>query len=70
MRMKKENRAEQLKAIAQTIIDRAEDLIGDNSFVTGYEITISIAPDEVPEIVLKKRIFPHKAMDCMPGDAK
>ncbi len=58
-------RVQQLKAIGQEIIDRAEDLIGDNSFVTGYEITINLFPCEVPEIVLKKRIFPHKVADCL-----
>lgn len=58
-------RVNQLKAIGQEIIDRAEDLIGDNSFVTGYEITIRMLPTETPEIVLKKSIFPHKAADFL-----
>ncbi len=58
-------RVNQLKAIGQEIIDRAEDLIGDNSFVTGYEITINLFPCEAPEIVLQKRIFPHKVADCL-----
>ena len=66
--MKKEQRVEELKAIGQTIIDRAEDLIGDNSFVTGYTITITLNPHEVAEIVLRKSIFPHKVMDIKEAD--
>ena len=65
--MTKGDRVQQLKACGQEIIDRAEDLIGDNSFVTGYEIKISIFPGEVPEIELRKQIIPYKAMDCL-GD--
>ena len=56
---------QQLKLIGQEIIDRAEDLIGDNSFVTGYEITIRMMPQAVPEIELKKSIFPHKVADAL-----
>ena len=61
--MKQIDRVKELKAIGQEIIDRAEDLIGDNSFVTGYEITITMNPLEHPEIVLKKSIFPHNVAD-------
>ena len=58
-------RVKQLKAMGQEIIDRAEDLIGDNNCVTGYEITIKMLPLEMPEIVLTKSLFSHKAVDCL-----
>jgi hypothetical protein len=61
--MKREERVKQLKCIAQEISDRADDLIGDNECVMGYEINVRIFPKECPEIELRKRIFPHKLME-------
>ena len=61
--MTKEERVKQLKVCGQTIIDRAEDFIGDNNFVMGYKIIIEIEPAAIPEIILEKKIFPHKVAD-------
>ena len=61
--MNRIDRVNELKAVAQSIIDMAEDLIGDNSYATGYEIIINMFPHNVPEIVLKKSIFPKRLIE-------
>lgn len=61
----KEKRVAQLKACAQDIIERAEELIGDPIYSTGYEITISLVPREAPIISCERRIVSVKAIDLM-----
>lgn len=43
-----------LRAAAQELIDRSEELIGDTSGVTGIDVWIRLRPEEVPEITVSK----------------
>ena len=62
------DRVEQLKACARGIINRAEELIGDNNYSTEYIVSIKIHPMEVPTITLERSIIPVvelKEVDCL-----
>lgn len=64
----KEDRVEQLKACAREIINRAEELIGDNEYSTGYTVSIELFPREIPTIKLERTIIPIKELkeaDCL-----
>lgn len=52
----KEGYAEALKAAADEIKRRAEELIGEIDYTLGIEITIGINPDEIAAILVKKHI--------------
>lgn len=63
--MAREERVAQLKACAQTIIDRAEDIIGEYEFSQGYTVTISIPCNEFPQIIAEKRFVSKKVIDAL-----
>ena len=46
-----------LKTSAQSIIDHAEQIIGDYPYYTGWEITIRINPEETGNITVKNSFY-------------
>lgn len=58
-------RVEQLKACAQTIIDRAEDIIGEYEFSQGYTVIIEIPCKEPPAIYAEKKFISRKVIDAL-----
>lgn len=54
----REERVAQLKVCANEIIDRAEELIGDNEYSAGYTISIELYPQEAPTVRLDRKIIP------------
>jgi hypothetical protein len=70
MRVEKkyEDRVEQLKACARGIINRAEELIGDDNYSTEYIVSIKLYPGEAPSITLERSIVPVvelREVDCL-----
>ncbi len=65
LKEKREKRVEQLKACAQTIIDRAEDIIGEYEFSQGYTVEISIPCKGFPQIITEKRFISEKVIDAL-----
>lgn len=63
--MTREQRVAQLKACAQTIIDQAEDIIGEYEFSQGYTVTIEIPCKEFPRIVAEKQFISKKVIDAL-----
>lgn len=62
------DRVEQLKACARGIINRAEELIGDNNYSTEYIVSIKLYPGEPPTITLERSIIPVvelEEVDCL-----
>ena len=50
----RERLLEDVKTIGQTIIDKADEIVGDWSQVTEYEIIGRVAVDEIPSVTFKK----------------
>lgn len=61
--MTREERVKQLELIAESIKAQAEDIIGDNNFCQGWEITISMYPHEFPSVKVEKYFLPHKLLE-------
>lgn len=57
-----DERVKELKLAADTIKDMAEEIIGDNRYCMGWEITIKIEPQAHPVITIKKDMFPYKML--------
>ena len=45
---------EMLKAAAQELIDRAEEMVGDGKEVTGIDVWIRLRPNGIPEVTVSK----------------
>lgn len=56
----REQLIEDVKTIGQTIIDRAEDIVGDWSYVQTYTITAEISADSLPLMKWTKGIILRK----------
>ena len=65
VKSKREKRIEQLKACGQTIIDRAEDIIGDYDGAIHYTVTIDIPFHEAPAITTEKQFISQKVIDAL-----
>lgn len=65
MTFNREKRIEQLKACAQTIIDQAEDIIGEYEFSQGYSVTIELPCKDVPTIRAEKQFISRKVIDAL-----
>ena len=65
VKTKREKRIEQLKASAQTIIDNAEDIIGEYDFSMHYTVTIDIPCHEAPVIIMEKQFMSRKMIDAL-----
>ena len=50
----RERLVEDVKTIGQTIVDKADEIVGDWSQVTEYEIIGRVAVDEIPSVTFKK----------------
>ena len=50
----RERLVEDVKTIGQTIIDKADEIVGDWSQVREYEIIGRVAVDEIPSVTFKK----------------
>lgn len=58
-----EDYVEILKQCADTIKERAEEIIGNIDYTTGYKVIIELAQGSVATIKCEKDIFPHQAYD-------
>lgn len=62
---RREKRIAQLKACAEAIGEYAEQIIGDNKCTTGYEVTITIMPNEIPTIEYSRKFIPDKVIEYL-----
>ena len=60
-----QERAEQLKACCQTIIDNAEKIVKDIDLTINRKITIDIPSREFPTITVEQEFFSKKMLDCL-----
>jgi hypothetical protein len=60
----REERVAQLKACASEIIDRAEELIGNNEYSAGYTISIELYAKESPIVRLERKIIPFDKLNA------
>lgn len=63
MKESKDDRVKQLKQCAEEIIERAEELIGDNTYSMGYVVSIELFPQKLPTIKLERIIYPRKVVE-------
>lgn len=65
MTFDKEKRIAQLKACAQTIIDQAEEIIGDYEYSQSWQIVIDFPCRELPTIKVENRFISRKMIDAL-----
>ena len=65
MTFTKEDRVAQLKACAETIIEKAEEIIGDLEYPTNQTVTIHLDCQEIPTIKVEKEIIPQKIIELI-----
>ena len=56
----REELIQQVKDIGQTIIDRAEDILGNIDHATNVRITAEINYKHIPTITMSKEIYVHR----------
>lgn len=61
----REKRIKQLKACGQTIIDRAEDIIGEYDMSIDFRVTIEIPCQAFPVIRAEKTFYSKEAIDAL-----
>lgn len=61
----RERRVKQLKACAESILDMAEDIIGDEGLAIDWKITIDIKCNQVPEIIVKRSVTTERILESL-----
>lgn len=65
----KEELIEQVKLLGQEVIDRAEDIVGDNDARTSLEIKLSFSQECVPELECNSKYLSKRYFDYFFSDA-
>lgn len=61
-----ERLVEQVKALGQEVIDRAEDLVGDGDLITDFDIWLRIPQDRsLPTIEVIRSHASHRCFDIL-----
>ena len=69
MRKTREQLIKYVKAAGQEVIDRAEDLVGeDYNFLTDFDIWLRFPSDTAPEIEVTRSHYVRNAMTVMMED--
>ena len=63
MKFDREERIAQLKACAESIINNAEDIIGNADNPVDWKITIDIQCQEFPTVKVERHFIPQELMD-------
>ena len=58
-------RIKQLKACAESIMDMAEDIIGQEGLPISWQIIIDMQCKQPPEIIVKKSVITEKVIDSL-----
>lgn len=59
----KRNHIEEIKASAQTIIDKADNIISEDDLWTSIDITIHVDFDSTTSIIIKKEVISQNMID-------
>lgn len=61
--MTQKKMVEAVKAAAQDLMDRAEDIVGQTDYMTDFDIWLRFSPDnsEAPTIEVTKRVIARKS---------
>lgn len=60
-----ERLVEQVKALGQDIIDRAEDLVGSGNLITAIDIRLQFAHDDLPTIEVTRSHASQRYLDIL-----
>ena len=60
-----EQRAEQIKACCETIIENAEKIAEKYDLTSSYQITINISANEIPKITASQEFYSRKVIDLL-----
>ena len=64
--IKKERLIEQVKALGQEVIDRAEDLVGDGDLIADFDIWLRFSQDRLfPTIEVKRSHVSRRHLDIL-----
>ena len=61
----KERLIEQVKALGQEVIDRAEDLIGDGDLIADFDIWLRFPQDAYPTIEVNRSHASRRYLDIL-----
>ena len=56
---------EQVKALGQDVIDRAEDLVGSEDLITGFDIRLRFPQDGFPTIEVTRSHVSRRRFDIL-----